>query len=87
LVALCWTIKVVYGMNENSVWWAASDMGWVVGHSYICYGPLVYGATSIMYEGKPDRTPNASQYFRFENYRSTSDILYYLLKYYFLKIM
>lgn len=64
LVALCWTIKVVYGMNENSVWWAASDMGWVVGHSYICYGPLVYGATSIMYEGKPDRTPNASQYFR-----------------------
>lgn len=41
-------------------------MGWVVGHSYICYGPLVYGATSVMYEGKPDRTPDASQYFRFE---------------------
>ncbi|XP_050454414.1 acyl-CoA synthetase short-chain family member 3, mitochondrial isoform X1 [Cataglyphis hispanica] len=64
LVVLCWSISVVYGMNKNSVWWAASDMGWVVGHSYICYGPLVYGATSVMYEGKPDRTPDASQYFR-----------------------
>ena len=41
-------------------------MGWVVGHSYICYGPLVKGATSVMYEGKPDRTPDAGQYFRFE---------------------
>lgn len=64
LVALCWTMSAIYGMNKNSVWWAASDMGWVVGHSYICYGPLVYGATSVMYEGKPDRTPDASQYFR-----------------------
>lgn len=64
MVTLCWTMEAVYGMNKNSVWWAASDMGWVVGHSYICYGPLLYGATSVMYEGKPDRTPNASQYFR-----------------------
>ncbi|XP_043485639.1 acyl-CoA synthetase short-chain family member 3, mitochondrial [Polistes fuscatus] len=64
LATLCWSMKTIYGMNENSVWWAASDMGWVVGHSYICYGPLVFGATSVMYEGKPDRTPDSTQYFR-----------------------
>ncbi|XP_014469725.1 PREDICTED: acyl-CoA synthetase short-chain family member 3, mitochondrial isoform X2 [Dinoponera quadriceps] len=64
LATLCWTMNTVYGMNKNSVWWVASDMGWVVGHSYICYGPLLYGATSVMYEGKPDRTPDAGQYFR-----------------------
>ncbi|XP_076244347.1 acyl-CoA synthetase short-chain family member 3, mitochondrial [Calliopsis andreniformis] len=64
LVTVCWTMKTVYDMDKNSVWWVASDMGWVVGHSYICYGPLVYGATSVMYEGKPDRTPDAAQYFR-----------------------
>ncbi|XP_033177272.1 acyl-CoA synthetase short-chain family member 3, mitochondrial [Bombus impatiens] len=64
LVAVCWTMKTVYGMDKDSVWWVASDMGWVVGHSYICYGPLLYGATSVMYEGKPDRTPDAAQYFR-----------------------
>lgn len=64
LATLSWSMKTIYGMNINSVWWSASDMGWVVGHSYICYGPLVYGATSVMYEGKPDRTPDASQYFR-----------------------
>ncbi|XP_029046528.1 acyl-CoA synthetase short-chain family member 3, mitochondrial [Osmia bicornis bicornis] len=64
LVVVCWTMKTVYGVDKDSVWWVASDMGWVVGHSYICYGPLVYGATSVMYEGKPDRTPDAAQYFR-----------------------
>ncbi|XP_076290784.1 acyl-CoA synthetase short-chain family member 3, mitochondrial [Lasioglossum baleicum] len=64
LVSVCWTMKTVYGMNKDSVWWVASDLGWVVGLSYICYGPLLYGATSVMYEGKPDRTPDAAQYFR-----------------------
>ncbi|XP_053981523.1 acyl-CoA synthetase short-chain family member 3, mitochondrial [Hylaeus volcanicus] len=64
LVSVCWTMNTVYGMNKDSVWWVASDMGWVVGHSYICYGPLLFGATSVMYEGKPDRTPDAAQYFR-----------------------
>ncbi|XP_012269710.2 acyl-CoA synthetase short-chain family member 3, mitochondrial [Athalia rosae] len=64
IATLCWTMKAIYGMDENSVWWVASDMGWVVGHSYICYGPLLAGVTSVMYEGKPDRTPDASQYFR-----------------------
>ncbi|XP_066600592.1 acyl-CoA synthetase short-chain family member 3, mitochondrial isoform X2 [Prorops nasuta] len=64
LATLCWSMKTIYGMDKDSVWWVASDMGWVVGHSYICYGPLLYGCTSVMYEGKPDRTPDASQYFR-----------------------
>ncbi|XP_076648307.1 acyl-CoA synthetase short-chain family member 3, mitochondrial [Halictus rubicundus] len=64
LMSVCWTMKTVYGVDKDSVWWVASDLGWVVGLSYICYGPLLYGATSVMYEGKPDRTPDAAQYFR-----------------------
>ncbi|KAH8293425.1 hypothetical protein KR054_000303, partial [Drosophila jambulina] len=64
LVALMYTLRTIYGINPGDTWWAASDMGWVVGHSYICYGPLCLGATSIMYEGKPDRTPDPGQYFR-----------------------
>ncbi|XP_055541300.1 acyl-CoA synthetase short-chain family member 3, mitochondrial [Wyeomyia smithii] len=64
LVTLMYTMDTIYGVQPNDVWWNASDMGWVVGHSYICYGPLLFGATSVMYEGKPDRTPNPGQYFR-----------------------
>ncbi|XP_043654256.1 acyl-CoA synthetase short-chain family member 3, mitochondrial [Drosophila teissieri] len=64
LVALVYTLKTLYGIQPGHTWWAASDMGWVVGHSYICYGPLCLGATSVMYEGKPDRTPDPGQYFR-----------------------
>ncbi|XP_037951461.1 acyl-CoA synthetase short-chain family member 3, mitochondrial-like [Teleopsis dalmanni] len=64
LVALMYTMKMLYGMKTDDVWWSASDLGWVVGHSYICYGPLLYGITSVMYEGKPDRTPDPAQYFR-----------------------
>ncbi|XP_030375998.1 acyl-CoA synthetase short-chain family member 3, mitochondrial isoform X2 [Scaptodrosophila lebanonensis] len=64
LVALMYTLNKIYGVNAGDTWWAASDMGWVVGHSYICYGPLCLGATSVMYEGKPDRTPDPGQYFR-----------------------
>ncbi|XP_016952680.1 acyl-CoA synthetase short-chain family member 3, mitochondrial [Drosophila biarmipes] len=64
LVALMYTLRTLYGIGPGDTWWAASDMGWVVGHSYICYGPLCLGATSVMYEGKPDRTPDPGQYFR-----------------------
>ncbi|KNC26844.1 hypothetical protein FF38_13006 [Lucilia cuprina] len=64
LVTLMYTMKTFYGLNSDDVWWGASDFGWVVGHSYICYGPLLYGATSVLYEGKPDRTPDPGQYFR-----------------------
>ncbi|XP_014272884.1 acyl-CoA synthetase short-chain family member 3, mitochondrial [Halyomorpha halys] len=64
LATLAWTMKAIYGISGDDVWWTASDMGWVVGHSYICYAPLTAGVTSVMYEGKPDRTPHPGQYFR-----------------------
>ncbi|KAB0802068.1 hypothetical protein PPYR_04254 [Photinus pyralis] len=70
LVALTWTMRNTYGMESDDVWWTTSDFGWVVGHSYMCYAPLLCGMTSILYEGKPDRTPDAAQYFRIvEKYR------------------
>ncbi|XP_059621935.1 acyl-CoA synthetase short-chain family member 3, mitochondrial isoform X2 [Phlebotomus argentipes] len=64
LVTLAYTFNSIYGIQPDDVWWAASDLGWVVGHSYICYGPLLHGCTAVMYEGKPDRTPDPGQYFR-----------------------
>ncbi|XP_043282355.1 acyl-CoA synthetase short-chain family member 3, mitochondrial [Venturia canescens] len=75
IATLCWTMKVLYGMDKNNVFWTASDLGWVVGHSYICYGPLLYGGTSLMYEGKPDRTPDAAQYFRLIEQHSVNALL------------
>uniref|UniRef100_A0A8U7N197 Acyl-CoA synthetase short-chain family member 3, mitochondrial n=1 Tax=Corvus moneduloides TaxID=1196302 RepID=A0A8U7N197_CORMO len=56
--------KVLIYRRPNLVWWAASDLGWVVGHSYICYGPLLHGNTTVLYEGKPVGTPDAGAYFR-----------------------
>lgn len=70
LVALNWTMKAIYGVDPGDVFWAASDVGWVVGHSYICYGPLIYGATTVVYEGKPVGTPDAGAFWRMiEEYR------------------
>ncbi|XP_068024223.1 acyl-CoA synthetase short-chain family member 3, mitochondrial isoform X2 [Melanerpes formicivorus] len=63
-VMLHWTMSAVYGLKPGEVWWAASDLGWVVGHSYICYGPLLHGNTTVLYEGKPVGTPDAGAYFR-----------------------
>ncbi|XP_069485411.1 acyl-CoA synthetase short-chain family member 3, mitochondrial [Ambystoma mexicanum] len=63
-VMLNWTMSAVYGLKPGEVWWAASDLGWVVGHSYICYAPLLAGNTTILYEGKPVGTPDAGAYFR-----------------------
>lgn len=63
-VALNWTMKHVYGIDPGAVYWAASDVGWVVGHSYIVYGPLFKGATTVMYEGKPVGTPDPSAFWR-----------------------
>jgi propionyl-CoA synthetase len=63
-VALHWSMKNLYGVAPGEVWWTASDVGWVVGHSYIVYGPLIYGATSILYEGKPVGTPDAGAFWR-----------------------
>ncbi len=64
MVALKWTMKNIYGMDPGDVYWAASDVGWVVGHSYIVYGPLLHGCTSILFEGKPVGTPDAGTFWR-----------------------
>ena len=63
-VALKWSMEHVYGVGAGEVYWAASDIGWVVGHSYIVYGPLLRGATTILYEGKPVGTPDAGAFWR-----------------------
>ena len=64
LVALNWTMKNIYNVNPGETFWAASDVGWVVGHSYICYGPLIHGNTTIVFEGKPVGTPDAGTFWR-----------------------
>ncbi len=64
LVALNWTMKNLYNVDPGDVFWAASDVGWVVGHSYICYGPLIHGNTTIVFEGKPVGTPDAGTFWR-----------------------
>ncbi len=64
MVALKWSMKAIYDIGPDDVWWAASDVGWVVGHSYIVYGPLFMGCTTILYEGKPVGTPDAGAFWR-----------------------
>jgi propionyl-CoA synthetase len=64
LVALNWSMKNVYGVEPGHVFWAASDVGWVVGHSYICYAPLIHGNTTVVFEGKPVGTPDAGTFWR-----------------------
>ncbi len=64
LVALDWSMSNVYGVEPGDVYWAASDIGWVVGHSYIVYAPLIHGCTTVLYEGKPVGTPNAGAFWR-----------------------
>ncbi|MET0739928.1 MAG: propionyl-CoA synthetase [Candidatus Nanopelagicales bacterium] len=63
-VALAWSMANVYDVGAGDVWWAASDVGWVVGHSYIVYAPLLVGATTVLYEGKPVGTPDAGAFWR-----------------------
>ncbi len=64
MVALYWSMENIYGVKPGEVFWAASDVGWVVGHSYIVYAPLLFGATTLMYEGKPVGTPDAGAFWR-----------------------
>ncbi|MTJ05801.1 MAG: propionyl-CoA synthetase [Sediminimonas qiaohouensis] len=64
LVALNWSMKNLYNVDPGDVFWAASDVGWVVGHSYICYAPLIHGNTTIVFEGKPVGTPDAGTFWR-----------------------
>ncbi len=63
-VALAWSMRAVYDIGPGDVWWTASDVGWVVGHSYIVYAPLLIGATTVLYEGKPVGTPDAGAFWR-----------------------
>ncbi|MEU1956028.1 propionyl-CoA synthetase [Nocardia rhamnosiphila] len=63
-VAMAWSLANIYDIGPGQVWWAASDVGWVVGHSYIVYAPLVAGATTVLYEGKPVGTPDAGAFWR-----------------------
>ena len=63
-VALNWSMANIYGIKPGETWWTASDVGWVVGHSYIVYAPLIYGCTSILFEGKPVGTPDAGVFWR-----------------------
>ncbi|MDR3629676.1 MAG: propionyl-CoA synthetase [Desulfocapsaceae bacterium] len=63
-VALHWSMKAIYNIDAGDVWWSASDVGWVVGHSYIVYAPLIKGATTVFYEGKPVGTPDAGAFWR-----------------------
>ena len=63
-VALAWTMKHIYDVQPGEVYWAASDVGWVVGHSYIVYAPLFHGCTTVLYEGKPVGTPDAGAFWR-----------------------
>ncbi|MBU4564841.1 MAG: propionyl-CoA synthetase [Desulfarculus sp.] len=63
-VAMYWTMKNIYDVEPGDVYWAASDVGWVVGHSYIVYAPLIYGCTTIVFEGKPVGTPDAGAFWR-----------------------
>ncbi len=64
MVALKWSMSNLYGIAPGEVWWTGSDIGWVVGHSYIVYAPLLHGCTTILYEGKPVGTPDAGAYWR-----------------------
>jgi propionyl-CoA synthetase len=63
-VAMAWSLPNVFDTRAGQVWWAASDVGWVVGHSYIVYAPLICGATTVLYEGKPVGTPDAGAFWR-----------------------
>ncbi|MFN3823167.1 MAG: propionyl-CoA synthetase [Pseudorhodobacter sp.] len=64
IVALNWSMGAIYGVGVGDVFWAASDVGWVVGHSYICYAPLIAGCTTVVFEGKPVGTPDAGTFWR-----------------------
>jgi propionyl-CoA synthetase len=63
-VAMAWSLRNIYDVHPGQVWWTASDVGWVVGHSYIVYAPLIAGATTVLYEGKPVGTPDAGAFWR-----------------------
>ena len=64
MVALKWTMSAIYDVKPGETYWSASDIGWVVGHSYIVYAPLLHGCATVLYEGKPIGTPDAGAFWR-----------------------
>jgi propionyl-CoA synthetase len=64
IVALKWTMKNIYNIDADDIWWSASDIGWIVGHSYIVYAPLFKGCTTVLFEGKPVGTPDAGAFWK-----------------------
>mgnify|MGYP001223201212 FL=1 len=64
IVALKWTMKNIYNIDKDDIWWSASDIGWIVGHSYIVYAPLFKGCTTVLFEGKPVGTPDAGAFWK-----------------------
>ena len=64
IAALKWTMKNIYNIDQDDVWWSASDIGWIVGHSYIVYAPLFKGCTTVLFEGKPVGTPDAGAFWK-----------------------
>ena len=77
LVALHWSMKNIYNVDPGDVFWAASDVGWVVGHSYICYAPLIHGNTTVLFEGKPVGTPDAGTFWRVISEHKKSESIFY----------
>ena len=76
MVALKWSMKNIYGVEPGEVFWTASDVGWVVGHSYIVYAPLLNGNTTILYEGKPVGTPDPGAFWRLISQHSVRVLVY-----------
>lgn len=74
MVALAWSMRNIYDISAGEVFWAASDVGWVVGHSYIVYGPLLHGCTTVIYEGKPVGTPDAGAFWRIIDEHSVASL-------------
>ena len=79
IVALKWTMKNIYNINPDDVWWSASDIGWIVGHSYIVYAPLFHGCTTVLFEGKPVGTPDAGVFWRIISEHKVNHFLQHLL--------
>src|SRR5205814_66742 len=73
-VALAWSMKNVYDVDPGEVYWAASDIGWTVGHSYTVYGPLLHGCTTVLYEGKPVGTPDPGAFWRVSSQHGVSTL-------------
>ena len=76
IVALKWTMKNIYNIDTDDIWWSASDIGWIVGHSYIVYAPLFKGCTTVLFEGKPVGTPDAGAFWKIISDYKVKSLIY-----------